>query len=80
MIVDYQPSYGVEHDVDHEWVSNDADIDNAKIVWARDMGTQNQELVRYFATRRIWQINGDAVAPELEPYTHVSADSNAANP
>jgi len=45
------------------------------------MGTQNQELVRYFATRRIWQINGDAVAPELAPYTtHVSADSNAANP
>jgi hypothetical protein len=38
-------------------------------------------LVRYFATRRVWQINGDAVAPELAPYTaHVSADSNAANP
>lgn len=81
VIVDYQPSYRVEHDADHEWVSNDADIDNAKIVWARDMGAQNEELLRYFASRRIWQINGDAVAPELKPYTpHVSADSSAGNP
>jgi len=69
VLVRYQPTYGVEHDVDHEWVYNAADIDSAKIVWARDMGeAQNQELLNYFNDRRIWRIDGDASPPELESY------------
>jgi hypothetical protein len=68
VLVRYQPTYGVNHDVDHEWVYNAADIDAAKIVWARDMGDrQNQELVRYFHNRHIWLLNGDQVPPRLEP-------------
>jgi hypothetical protein len=69
VLVRYQPSYGVNHDVDHEWVYNEANIDAAKIVWARDMGsTQNQELLVYFHSRNIWLLNGDEFPPQLEPY------------
>lgn len=75
IIVRYQPSYGLNHDVDHEWVYNDADIDAAKVVWARDMGKEeNRELVRYFADRKIWALNGDAPHPVLTPYPDPATD------
>jgi hypothetical protein len=62
--------YGEHHDVDHEWVWNDASIDTAKIVWARDMGeTGNRELLSYFKNRQAWSIAGDDEHPRLEPYT-----------
>ncbi len=65
VIVDYGPS----HDFDHEWVFNQADIDAAKIVWARDMGEgANQELLRYFKDCRVWKVNADASPPQLEQY------------
>jgi hypothetical protein len=61
--------YGPRHDVDWEWAYNDADIDHAKVVWARDMGyQQNQELLRYFAARKVWLLNGDDSPPRLSPY------------
>jgi hypothetical protein len=61
--------YGPRHDVDWEWVYNAADIDQAKVIWARDMGVdKNQELLRYFATRRVWLLNGDDSPPRLSPY------------
>jgi hypothetical protein len=61
--------YGPHHDVDREWVYNDAVIDAAKVVWARDMGeNENQELLRYFNDRRVWYIEVDNVAPQLLPY------------
>jgi hypothetical protein len=60
--------YGPTHDVDHEWVYNAADIDGAKIVWARDMGLQNQELLDYFRDRTVWIINGDESPAPLSPY------------
>jgi hypothetical protein len=62
--------YCAHHDVDREWVWNDASIDAAKVIWARDMGeSQNQELLRYFQQRRVWRINGDDPSPQLEPYS-----------
>jgi hypothetical protein len=69
VLVRYQPSNGAKHEVDHEWVYNAADIDAAKIVWARDMGdSENQELLRYFQNRHIWLLNGDQSHPRLEPF------------
>jgi hypothetical protein len=61
--------YGPGHNFDREWVYNDADIDAAKVVWARDMGTDgNQELLNYFKDRRVWRVNADAASPVLESY------------
>ncbi len=62
--------YGAHHDRDLEWVWNEASIDQAKVVWARDMGENgNQELLQYFKSRHFWQIDGDTAAPRLENYT-----------
>jgi hypothetical protein len=63
--------YGPQHDFNREWVYNEADIDSARVVWARDMGPQgNQELIEYFRDRKIWFVDGDAPAPELHPYSN----------
>jgi hypothetical protein len=73
VLVRYQPTFGMQHNVDHEWVYNAADIDSAKIVWARDMGDgQNEELLRYFHDHRVWSLNGDPASPRLEPYALAS--------
>jgi MFS family permease len=62
--------YSPHHDMlFHEWVYNDAGIDRAKVIWARDMGTaQNKELVDYFRDRRAWLVEADATPPRLVPY------------
>jgi hypothetical protein len=58
---------GPEHDLDHDWVYNAADIDAAKVVWARDMGAHdNSELLQYFHQRRVWRLNTARYPPGLE--------------
>ena len=62
--------YGPQHDLDREWVYNEADIDAAKVVWARDMGRSgNQELLDYFRNRHAWVVDGDSPTPQLQPYS-----------
>jgi hypothetical protein len=61
--------YAPQHDfINDEWVFNNADIDGSKVIWARDMGTQNSELVAYFRGRRIWLVEPDYNPPRLSPY------------
>jgi hypothetical protein len=61
--------YRTDHDfVLDEWVFNDADIDNSKVVWARDMGRQNTELLQYFRHRKVWLAEPDQHPVELKPY------------
>ena len=60
--------YTAGHDLDHEWVYNDADIDSAKVIWARDMGAPaNSELLQYFQDRHVWRVNPDQNPSRLEP-------------
>jgi hypothetical protein len=60
--------YGPNHNVDDEWVYNDADIDHAQVVWARDMGKdRNRELLKYFQQRKVWMVDGDSPRHELLP-------------
>lgn len=62
--------YNQYHDSTDEWVYNAADIDRAKVAWARDMGdAANAELVRYFAHRQVWLAEPDLAPPRLSPYT-----------
>jgi hypothetical protein len=61
--------YNQFHNSDNEWVYNRADIDAAKVVWARDMGdSENAELIRYFPQRRVWLAEPDLAPPRLSPY------------
>ena len=66
--------YGPHHDVGfHEWVYNDADIDQAKVVWGRDMGpARNRELIEYFRDRRVWLVEADETPPKLSHYPELA--------
>jgi len=69
--------YSPAHDSHSEWVYNGADIDNSKIVWARDMGpVQNAELVRYFSSRKVWLLEPDPVPLRIAPYAPKQAVGN----
>lgn len=62
--------YGPDHKPFAEWVYNDADIDKAKIVWAREMsGPENQRLLHAFGDRRVYMLEADETPPKLEPYS-----------
>jgi hypothetical protein len=61
--------YEKAHDPHKEWVYNSADIDGSKVVWAHDMGEeQNQVLLRYFKARQAWELDADQIPPKVAPY------------
>jgi hypothetical protein len=52
--------YGPHHIVHYEWVYNDANIDQSRIVWAHAMpGGKDDELLRYYPDRRVWILDDD---------------------
>jgi hypothetical protein len=62
--------YGPDHETFEEWVYNDADINRARIVWARSMeGREDARLIDYFHNRRVWLLDADQKPPRLTPYT-----------
>ena len=62
--------YSKQHDLSAEWVYNGADIDHAKIVWAREIpGVDVRPLLHYFESRRVWLVEPDVSRPKLSPYT-----------
>ncbi len=52
-----------------EWVYNDADIDTAKVVWAREIpGVNIEPLLSYFSGYRIWLLEPRFSPPRLTPF------------
>jgi hypothetical protein len=61
--------YAPDHEPFAEWVYNDADLDRAKVVWARDMGiAENQRLLSYFKDRQAWLLEADENPPKPTSY------------
>jgi hypothetical protein len=66
IIVRYEP----DHNIHDEWVFNGAEIDSAKVLWARELDPrQNAALLAYFKDRTIWLVDPDADNQELLPYS-----------
>jgi hypothetical protein len=60
--------YYPPHDF-REWVHNAAEIDAAQIVWARDLGPEeNEKLRRFYTDRTAWLLEPDFHPPRLTPY------------
>jgi hypothetical protein len=77
VIVRYQPN----HNPFVEWVYNQADIENANVVWARDMGPrENSDLIRYFRGRDVWLIEPDVIPPKLNRYLQRESADNPEDP
>ena len=52
--------YGPKHNIHLEWVFNDADIDDSRIVWARSLPNgKDDELMHYFPSREAWILEDD---------------------
>jgi hypothetical protein len=61
--------YGPHHEPYTEWVYNRADIDGAKVVWAREMDAdRNRALIEYFAGRQVWLLDPDEPNASVKPY------------
>ena len=61
--------YNRAHSKHQVWVYNHADIDNAKVVWARDLGpAENKELLDYFKHRLAWLVEVDETPVQVTPY------------
>jgi hypothetical protein len=53
--------YPLDHNPLDEWVYNAADIDNSKVVWAREMDeAENLELIHYYKDRTVWLVQPDS--------------------
>ena len=59
-----------------EWIYNRADIDNAPVIWAQDMGPQeNRRLMEYFKGRSFWLLK-----PDENPDQAVLYDASESQP
>ena len=61
--------YGPGHNPHEEWVYNDADLERAPVIWARDMGRENDgRLLEHFRARTAWLLEPDLEPPRIVPF------------
>jgi len=61
--------YSKDHNSGEEYVYNEADIDRAKIVWAREIpGVDLKPLLTYFRNRDVWVYEPDEDDSAVRPY------------
>ena len=78
IVVRYDPE---NHNIHDEWVYNGAEIDTAKVLWARELDpTQNARLLAYFKDRHIWLVEPDTDNTELIPYSRPTPRSSLLRP
>jgi len=62
--------YPAGHNTINDWVYNDPDIDNSKVIWAREMdAAQDADLIRYYNDRKVWLLHPDNEPATLTTYT-----------
>jgi hypothetical protein len=53
-----------------DWVYNEADLDHAPVIWARDMGyLKNKELLEYYPDRQVWYVDRGDMMGQIWPMT-----------
>ena len=61
--------YWPQHIFQDEWVYNEANIDSARVVWARDLGdSDDANLLKYYPDRHALLLEPDASPPRLMRY------------
>ena len=66
------------HNIHDEWVYNGAEIDNAKVLWARELDPQqNAKLFAYFKDRQLWLVTPDTDNTYLEPYASPDSEPDS---
>jgi hypothetical protein len=61
--------YGPDHDVGEEWVYNKPDINEAPIIWAREIDPESDAaLIRAMPNRSVWLFEPDKHPWKLRPY------------
>jgi hypothetical protein len=67
--------YSEDHPVKQEWIYNQADLYNARIVWARSMDPEDdRRLIAAFPNRQLWLLEPDNHARNLSPYHQLEAE------
>ena len=62
--------YGDDHNIHDDWVYNGAELDSAKLIWAREIDPeQDSKLFDYFRDRKVWLVTPDTDNTALKPYT-----------
>jgi hypothetical protein len=66
--------YSKDHNSGEEYVYNDADIDHAKTIWAREIpGMDLTPLLTYFRNRDVWLFEPDEDNESVSPYSRQNA-------
>lgn len=62
--------YSATHNPQDEWVYNAADIEDSRVVWARELDpASNLDLIHYYRNRKPWLVEPDAASPVAVPYS-----------